>query len=193
MKPASYLLSVLSVLLLTLTGCERPATPVATNGEAAYNLTAYLQEQQQMLQAQKPTVLKSVQTEDKPVETIETDSLDWVDELAIFEELDLNRPTLLEYYTLKETALDDGGTLLTYTRLPDAAALVHYMQLHLSEDRKLRKLEGVIQDKNILFYTSRNLKLEANPTTGNVESYEVDGVQKLFFGDSLHYRIVAHL
>jgi hypothetical protein len=180
-------------LLLATTACERPAPPTSAEAEASYNLTAYLQQQKQRLQAEQPMVLKSVTTEGTSTETIETDKVDWSDELSVFEETDINRPSLQEYYTRQEQVLDDGSIVIEYNKVEDAEPLVHYLRLKLSPDRKLRQMNALIQDQNMLFYSRRKVQLSADPASGNISGYRVEGIQKLVLSDSLRYRIDANL
>ena len=179
-------------LLLAATACERPAPPVAAPG-APYNLTEYLQQQQQHLQEEQPMVLKSVTTEGKPTETIQTSEIDWEDELSVFLEADLNRPALREYYTRQEQVLANGNLVVEYNRVADAEPLVHYLRLELTPDKELRQLNARIQDQNILFFSRRNIQLTAGPGGGNISGYRVEGVQKLVLSDSLHYRVDVNL
>lgn len=181
------------VLLLATTACERPTPPTSAEAEASYNLTAYLQQQIERLQAEQPMVLKSVTTEGTATETIETSEIDWEDELAVFGQADLNRPALEEYYTRQERVLDNGSIVVEYNRVEDAEPQVHYLRLELSPDRKLKQLNALLQDQNILFYSRRNVQLSADPANGNISGYKVEGVQKLILSDSLHYRVDANL
>ena len=181
------------VLLLAITACEKPTPPLSAEAEASFNLTPYLQQQIQRLQAEKPMVLKSVSTEGQQTETVETSAVDWEDELAVFEQTDLNRPALEEYYTKQEQVLEDGSIVLEYKRVEDAEPLVHYLRLELTPDRKLKQLNALIQDQNVLFYSRRNVQLSADPASGNISGYRVTGVQKLVLSDSLHYRVDANL
>ena len=64
--------------------------------------------------------------------------------------------------------------------------------LTVSPFQKLERLEAVVLEENILFYSKRKLTLAAEPGR-NLASYRVEGVQKLILGDSLHYRIDANL
>lgn len=180
-------------LLLAISACERPAPPTAADAADSYNLSAYIAQQQQRLQAEKPMVLKSVTTEEKPTETIQTTEIDWKDELSVFGETDLNRPALQEYYIKEERVLEDGSIVLEYTKVEDAEPLVHYLRLEMTPDRVLRQLNALIQDQNILFYSRRNIQLTADPSSGNISGYRVQGVQKLVLSDSLHYQIDANL
>lgn len=183
----------LLVLLLATTACERPAPPTSAEAAASYNLTTYLQQQIDHLQAEQPMVLKSVTTEGKETETIETTQVDWEDELAVFGQADLNRPALEEYYTKQEQVLGNGDIVVEYNRVEDAEPLVHYLRLELTADRKLKQLNARIQDQNVLFYSRRNVQLNADPASGNISGYRVEGVQKLVLSDSLHYRVDANL
>ncbi|MFD2999908.1 hypothetical protein ACFS7Z_06025 [Pontibacter toksunensis] len=190
---ARHLSTFFLVLLLATTSCERPAPPTSAEAAASYNLTTYLQQQIERLQAEQPMVLKSVTTEGKETETVETSAVDWEDELAVFEQADLNRPALEEYYTKQEQVLNNGDIVVEYNRVEDAEPLVHYLRLELTADRKLKQLNALIQDQNVLFYSRRNVQLNADPTSGNISGYRVEGVQKLVLSDSLHYRVDANL
>lgn len=191
---ANRIPSILLGLLLATTACERPAPPTTSAAEqAAFNLTAYLKQQKERLQAEQPMVLKSVTTEEEPTETIQTSTIDWQDELSVFEEADLNRPALKEYYTVQERKQEDGSIVVEYNRLEDAEPLVHYLRLELTPKRKLRQLNALIQDQNMLFYSRRKVQLTADTATGNIAGYQVLGVQKLILTDSLHYRMDATL
>lgn len=190
---ARHLCTFLLVVLLATTACERPTPPTSAEAEASYNLTAYLQQQTERLQAEQPMVLKSVTTEGTPTEIIETAEIDWEDELAVFEQADLNRPALEEYYTKQEQVLENGSIVVEYNRVEDTEPLVHYLRLELTSDRKLKQLNALLQDQNVLFYSRRNVQLNADPASGNISGYKVQGVQKLILSDSLHYSVNANL
>ncbi|GAB3824813.1 hypothetical protein [Pontibacter rugosus] len=180
-------------LLLATVACERPVPPVSDKAEASFNLTTYLQEQKQALQAEQPMVLKSVATQGQEPEIKETSNVDWEDELTVFEQAGLNRPSLLEYYTKQEQVLADGSIAIEYNRLEDAEAQVTYLRLLLSPNGQLKQLNARLQDQNIIFYSRRSIQLSTDPQTGDIASYRVEGVQKMAFGDSLHYKVAANL
>ncbi len=180
-------------MLLALAACEQPVPRSSSTDDGYYNLTAYVQQEKQRLQTEQPAVLKSVQTENEPAETIQTDRLDWEEELTVFEEADISKPTLREYYTREEQALPDGGKIIKFVKKEDAEAPVMYLYLQLSPEQKIQRLEATLLDQNLLFFSKRKAILDANAETGKLESYSVNGVQKLIFGDSLHYTIQANL
>lgn len=189
---AKYSSGLIFLVLLAFTACERPSPP-ALDGAAGYNLTLYLQEQKARMQAKKPMVLKSVTTENQLTETVETDEINWEDELAVFEQLDLRRPALEEYYIKQETTLDNGDIAIEYKKREESEPLVQYLYLTLSPTRQLKHLNATLQDQNPLFYSRRFVELETEPGTGNILGYSIKGVQKLIFSDSLHYSVDANL
>lgn len=194
MPVAKYKPLLLAGLLLATFACERPAPPTpAEAAQAPLNLTAYLQQQRRQLEAEQPMVLKSVATQGEEPEVIETPDIDWEDELAVFEQADLSRPSLQEYYTRQEQTLENGNKAIAYTKLEDAEPQVQSLRLIMSPAGKLVQLNAVLQDKNIIFFSRRDLELSTNPQTGNISSYSIKGVQKMIFGDSLHYQVNTNL
>ncbi len=188
----NYSIALLGVALLAFTACDRPVPPVSDNPND-FDVAAYVQAEIDRLQAKQPAVLKSVKTEDQPDETIQLDQLDWADELAIFAEADINKPTLREYYNREEEQTADGGKIIRFTKTEDAKVPVESLYLEISAQDKLQQLRTVIRDENLLFYSKRSATLESNPETGRIQGYEVKGVQKMIFGDSLRYSIMGTL
>ena len=190
---SSYRIIGLFALLVGLAACERPAPPASTEQSAFFDLTGYLQEQTARLQQEQPPVLKSVIAKGQPTETMQMEAMDWEKELAIFQELDLSRPALRDFYTEERHTLPNGSTVSVFTKDAEAAAPVDQLQLTVSPAQKLERLEAVVLEENMLFYSKRNISLDADPGSGNLTSYRVEGVQKLVFGDSLRYRVDANL
>lgn len=181
-------------LLWGFTACERPSPPAAAEGAgSAFNLTGYLAQQTERLQQEKPPVLKSVATKGQQPETVQMNEVDWEKELAIFQEVDLSRPALRDFYREERQTLPNGSTVSTFTKDVEAAAPVERLQLTVSPFQKLERLEAVVLEKNMLFFSKRNISLTTEAGTGNLNGYRVEGVQKLIFGDSLRYRIDANL
>lgn len=183
----------LLLLLVATAACERPAPPTTQEAADAFDVSGYLQQQLMWLQAERPMVLKSVTTKGQPTETVETAEVNWEDELEVFQELDINRPSLRAYYTEERVEGQGGLVSRKYTKEEGATAPVNYLHLITNESKDLQELEAVLLDENMLFYSRRKVLLKVNPATGRMDGYRVEGVQKMIFGDSLHYRIDANL
>ncbi|MEJ8758333.1 hypothetical protein WG947_15070 [Pontibacter sp. H259] len=187
----NFSIALVGAALFILAACEQP---VPRNPDAIdYDVAGYVQQQIDRLQARQPAVLKSVKTENEPSETIQLEKLDWAEELAVFEQADINKPTLREYYIRTEQPLPDGGREVIYQKKEDAKAPVERLYLQLSVENRLKKMEATLLDENLLFYSKRKAILDTNLQTGNIEAYTIDGVQKLIFGDSLHFTVQANL
>lgn len=180
-------------LAVGFTACERPALRLADGQEPAFPLTTYLEGQVARLQREQPPVLKSVMTKGQETETAQMERLDWEKELAIFQEVDLSRPALRDFYTEERQTLPNGSTVSTFTKDPASSAPVERLRLTVSPTQQLEHLEATVLEENMLFYSTRHITLIAEPGTGNLLSYRVEGVQKLVLGDSLRYRIDANL
>lgn len=185
------LIYVLAIALLTA-ACEQPV-PRTDSAEGFYDVSAYLQKQKDYLQRTKPVLTKKVQTGDHPTETVKVTDTDWTDELAIFEEADLRKPSLREYYTRQEKPLLNGGITIRYDKLEDAESPIEYLYLQLTPERTLQHLETSFIEKNPLFYSRRKATLLVDSVSGNISSYSIAGIQKMIFGDSLRYTIQADL
>ncbi len=181
------------VLAVGIVACERPVPKLADGTEPTFVLTDYLNKQIARLQQEQPPVLKSVIAKGQPAETMQLERLDWEKELAIFQEVDLSRPALRDFYTEERHTLPNGSTVSIFTKDPDASAPVERLQLTVSPMQQLEHLEATVLEENMLFYSTRHITLMAEPGTGNLSSYRVEGVQKLILGDSLRYRIDANL
>ncbi len=181
-----------SLALVALIACERPVPPTSAEAAASFSVGAFLETQVQYLQAEKPTVLKSVQTENQPTETVQTADLDWQKELSAFFDADINKPALQDKFTEERQTLPDGSTHINYRRIAGQDAPVAYLDLLTAPDNQIKQLEAIILEDNALFFSKRRLSLSTN-SKGYISSYRVEGVQKLIFSDSLHYRIDANL
>ncbi|MBB6609641.1 hypothetical protein H7F15_01190 [Pontibacter sp. Tf4] len=188
----NYSIACIAIALVALVACEQPV-PRNSSADGTFDVAGYVQQEIQRLQTRQPAVLKSVRTENEPAETIQLERVEWAEELAVFEEADINKPTLKEYYSREEQVLPEGGKAITFNRLPDAEAPIERLYLHLSPENKLQRLEATLQDQNLLFYSRRKAVLEADPLSGHLQSYHINGVQKLVFSDSLHYSVQVNL
>lgn len=184
---------ILFAALAILTfSCEQPV-PRTDSASGFYDVSAYLQKQKNYLRQTQPKLEKTVQTGDKAAETTEITQTDWEDELAIFEEADLRKPSLRDYYTRQEEALPDGGITIRYEKIKDIETPIQYLRLQLTPARTLQHLEASFLEKNALFYSNRTASLSVDSASGNISSYQIEGVQKLIFSDSLRYAIKANL
>lgn len=178
--------------LVAAVACERPVPPTSAEAAASFSVGAFLDTQVQYLQAEKPMVLKSVQTGSQPTETVQTSDLNWEEELSAFFEADINKPALQDKFIEERQTLPDGSTRINYRRIEGQDAPVASLDLLTAPTNQIKQLDAVILENNILFFSKRKLSLSTN-SAGHISNYRVEGVQKLIFGDSLHYRIDANL
>lgn len=143
------------------------------------------------IEIQKKTVLNGVE---KVTTVSPKDSMAWNEELAIFLELDIiNRPINRKLYKVEDLADTESNLRIkSFTateELPVSFLKVYYYK---SMDR-IRKIEAEYNARNSLYKSTRLLTLEFEDISGNatLTSYTVDGGQKMFLDDSVHYTIDA--
>lgn len=187
-------------LLGGLSGCgSPPPEPGASAGTAGapvrpvyYDVQGFLNEQIQHLNTTRPAVTKAVLEDGQPAETQQTRDIRWERELTLFQEVDINRPALRDYFTVtRQQDPATGHTTETYHRKPDAYTMVEFLEVELDGQQRLRQLRAATRQDNMLLYSHRDLALSATPVgnTSRITTYHIRGVQKLILADSTRYAV----
>ncbi len=179
-------------LLSLLAACGNPAEDAATgqtnpaNRKPGYfDVKGLLDAQVALLGQQQPAVEKQVRLRNGQTKTTRVTKIDWSKELQIFYQADINKPALRGAYS---TATVGGRQ--QYTRKPGTDAPVASLTVGiLSSQSKAapEALTAVVQQDNALFYSEKKLLLLLRD--GQLMEYEVRGVQKLAFFDTVRYSV----
>ena len=179
-------------LALVLTACGSAADAPAPNAEALrqhtsyFNLPAFLSEQSTQLSRRKPTVEKQVLLRDGGQETERLTPTDWAKELQIFQQADIDKPALRGQYLVDSVLTPDGLLRRTYRRRPGVAHPVRQLSV-VSRDGQVQQVRATVAQDNPLVYSTKNLELDT--PDGQLQSYRVQGVQKLILFDSVRYAV----
>ena len=161
--------------LLFLAACSQPQQAKRTN--VYFDLKGFLDQQIAALNAQKPLVSKTVLVGEQP-ETRQTRPVDWVKELDLFGQADLNKPAYANSYFTEEIS----KTTTTYRLKLGEDLPVQYLEVIKDENtNQLLKVKATLRTKNYLYESERNLSLTA--ANGQLTAYEIEGFQQLFYGD----------
>lgn len=122
---------------------------------------------------------------------------DWADELDIFRQLsELNKPIYTDVYTIESETPDPKSNLKIMSFNSIKPVPVVYMNVYYQDKPwKVRKIEAVYNEKNLLYSSKRQLKMEfqnLNNTT-ILTSYSVTGGQKMVLSDSVEFSIKGKL
>lgn len=190
LKKNVFIFIVLSLAVM-FSGCERP-TPTQT---AHFNIDSLITAQVVDLSALHASLTKAGTINAVKQDTVLTalDTTAWRRELDIFSEIELfNKPAYRVSYEVKD-GLRDASSNLTIRAFQTTEDLpVRYVKLfYLDNLNKLRKIEALYQQDNALMKTQRKLVMEFSDVYNKniLTSYSVEGGQKMFAGDSVHFVI----
>ena len=145
-----------------------------------FDLKGLVERQITTLNSQKPSVQKTVLMSDSAENQL-VKTIDWAKELELFIQADLNKPAFVQSYHVDSSSMGVKYTLKETEKLP-----VKYLNVNrLGEDGI--SIEAYINTDNYLYETERILKLSLK--NSQVTDYQIDGFQKIVFGDKKVFRI----
>ena len=185
-----FILIGLSIALM-FGACERPAQTQTEH----FNIDSLITTQVVDLSSLNTSLAKSGIINGVKQDTVlsSLDTAAWKRELDIFSEIELfNKPAYRVSYEVKD-GLRDASSNLTIRAFQTTEDLpVRYVKLFYLENlNKLRKIEALYQQDNALMKTQRKLIMEFSDVYNKniLTSYSVEGGQKMFAGDSVHFVI----
>jgi hypothetical protein len=173
--------------LVVLLGCLQGCTPaVQENAKPVFYpwekyLTAQIDSLNKHPQAVQKTILLDGKKEEKQLATI-----DWKQEWAMFLHADLNKPAAASSY---DNLSEDGFVWYSLKSNENLAVKKLYIQLDALD--RPAKVEIEIEEKNFLFETHK--KLNMNFVDGRVQTYSIDGSQKMRWMSPTHYQLMGVL
>ena len=166
------------ILILIVTSCQSESTVEST--KRYFDLKGFIEKQIKVLNTQKPTVQKSIMMSDS-AESQSISTIDWSKELELFVQADLNKPAFVQSYQVDSSSMGVKYTLKELEKLP-----VKYLIINrLGEDGI--SIEAMMNSNNYLYETERHLKLSVK--NSQLTNYEIDGFQKIVFGDRKMFKI----
>lgn len=179
MKFLSLLLLFIAALHL---GCENVSSNNPSESKLYTDVPAVVSSLQNELKKSNPSVLKTVQVDEK-VEKIITKDIDWEKELTLFQDLDLNKTAFRGQFSEQKTI--DGS--IKYVAKTDDM-LIRSLDVQMdSKSQKPVRISATWKNSNILYETYRKLTMDL--ASGKLSRYAVDTKQKLRFGELQTLRI----
>ncbi len=186
---------LLVIYTLVLFSCESGINSNQVRGNSYFDLEHLLEEQQNLLDSLSPELIKIAFLSGQP-DTVRfsPDSTDWVRELDIFFELDLNSPVLRDQYSISEYDSVGGHKITIYERKDQKKDGVQFLKM-VEKERDILIIEGVYHEKSLLYDTYRRLQLQMAKDNGinKISNYSVIGRQKMIFQDTVRYKIVGKI
>ncbi|MCB2378616.1 hypothetical protein LGH70_13530 [Hymenobacter sp. BT635] len=185
MRRALWAASIL--LLATACGQEQDAAQAGqpVRKPLYFDVKGLLDNQTKLLTQHRPAVEKQVALRNGTVETTRVEQVDWSKELQIFYQADINKPALRGAYEAQSPQAGDTINLVkVYRRKAGIENIVDQLRVE-ENDTQSGAIEAVLTQDNPLFFSRKTLTL--NYQHGLLNSYKVEGVQKLVMFDTLRY------
>ncbi|CAM3401715.1 hypothetical protein [Aquirufa ecclesiirivi] len=133
----------------------------------------------------KPKVHKTVFLDGVKEVKVVSD-IDWAKEWALFLEADLNKPAFEKSYD----NLSEPDLIWYSLKLGETLPVKKFM-VHLDGLNRPTRVEIEVSQQNFLFETSKNLQMTFSD--GHVQTYYIEGSQKLRWGKPTHYKLLGVL
>lgn len=145
-----------------------------------FDLKGLIEKQIKTLNTQKPLVQKSIIVADSSENQL-VKTIDWAKEMELFIQADLNKPAFIQSYQVDSSSMGVKYILKETEKLP-----VKYLSIsRVGEDGI--SVEALVNTDNYLYETERHLKLSIK--NSELTDYQIDGFQKIVFGDKKIFKI----
>jgi hypothetical protein len=120
--------------------------------------------------------------------TITPDSAAWVKEFEVFRSININKPGTVNAFEISETA----NTVSYKLKPAEKQQGVISQRITYDSDRKLVTFEAFFKEENSLYQSERNylVTFKSDQTIG---SYQLEGRQKVLFGEWTDYNVLAEI
>ena len=178
------------IAFLGLTACEDAPTEKVAD-QAYFDVPGFVKAQTVRLEKENAAVQKTVGLEPEKPETQTQTNVNWQTELALFQEIDLNKKALQGLYTETKTLLPTGQKLL-YTSAANNDAPIKQLEILTDKDQQVTQLRAIYEQQNALFFNREERALQTNEQ-GRLKAFAITGVQKVLLFDSLYYQVKSIL
>jgi hypothetical protein len=183
-------------LLVTAGACQEPASPKPAPARALYfDVPGFIRRQATMLEQENPGALKSVAENLQARESKALQNLKWHKELAVFADLDLNKPAFRNTFAVTRQQQAGGLVTETYRKKTGTEGDITFLSVTMGPDKQVRALQALRQNENPLITSSQNLALTCAPKNGHyrIQAFRIAGRQKPIIFDPLQYLIITEI
>lgn len=173
-------LFILITLPLLLLACAKDEPEAPAGPKPFFDLLEYISAETDRLSAAKTKVEKTISLNGR-TETKEMEDLNFVNDLRLFREADINKPAWFDKYETKEEILSVGHTLTSYLA-KDSSLIVR--RLTVEQDQEATTKIEIERHTGTVLSDGRHL-LTYEPATG----YDVVTSQENQFGEDVEAKI----
>lgn len=175
-------------------GCQ-PITSNISSNEAYFDLPGFAQELLETQVKGQGQVVKTIQVNQVQELSIidNPDSIFWATELFPLLNGNINKPSLINAYSVQQDIPDESSNLLTtvYIALPESNTTIKKLEIkYLVSIKEIRQVIVFIDNKNSVYNTQQVIQLWTNKYGSKllIDSLVTEGFNKTILLDSMKYR-----
>ena len=174
-------------------GCQ-PITSNISSNEAYFDLPGFAQELLETQVKGQGQVVKTIQVNQiQDISIIDNpDSIFWATELFPLLNGNINKPSLINAYSVQQDIPDELSNLLktVYTALPESNTTIKKLEIkYLDSPKEIRQVIVFIDNKNSVYNTQQVIQLWTNKYGSKllIDSLVTKGFNKTILLDSMKY------
>lgn len=178
----------IALLLPILVACSPETAKKAAN---FYDLKSFVESQAKVLNQIKPLTTKVVEAEGA-TENKQTKDIDWVKELDLFAQADINKASYTGSYQVNK----EIPNTLVYQLKEGENLTVKLLKIVLDpKTQQPIQVEATLQNQNYLFESEKKIDLTCQQSANQwqIKNYQIQGYQRLIFGDKKTFSIKGSL
>ncbi|WP_044201095.1 hypothetical protein [Flammeovirga sp. OC4] len=183
-------ITIIHFILSSLFSCAQLDKIQDTEEVYNFDLTSVVDSAVKDLSRTSPAVEKKV-LYDGQEDKVASSTINWEDELEVFEDADINKPILKNSYQKSIQNKPDGGTLTRF-EASGPRELVRWMEIEKDSDGELLKIAFKMLTDNSLYATEKEGQLVFSEGQ-KLKSYAIEGIQTIVFLGDKHYSIEGNL
>ena len=174
-------------------GCQ-PITSNISSNEAYFDLPGFAQALLETQVQGQGQVVKTIQVNQiQDISIIDNpDSIFWATELFPLLNGNINKPSLINAYSVQQDMPDESSNLLktVYTALPESNTTIKKLEIkYLDSPKEIRQVIVFIDNKNSVYNTQQVIQLWTNKYGSKllIDSLVTEGFNKTILLDSMKY------
>ncbi len=156
-----------------------------------FNIQEFIDKQVAVLQAQDAQLVKALKIDGKSESQSITrlDSVQWEKEFKIVREHDINKPVLVDAYSIEETVTEDGRKHIVYILIDSSQSGILNMKISIDARGMVTSWKSIFSEENILYSNLREISMSFLPNRELMSGYAIHGYHKLMFSDTVYYQL----
>ncbi len=156
-----------------------------------FNIQEFIDKQVAVLQAQDAQLVKTLKIDGKSESQliIRLDSVQWEKEFKIVREHDINKPVLVDAYSIEETVTEDGYKHIVYMLIDNSQSGILNMEINIDARGMVTSWKSIFSEENVLYSNLREISMSFLPNRELMSGYAIHGYHKLMFSDTVYYQL----